>query len=265
MSILRNVCLLAAAFVVSLTMAGAAQAETTMTLQQAKSLFLQGKAAYTIQKYEQAADDWKRVVENGYESPEVLYNLGTAEARLGHKGAAIGYLTRAQRLDPRNEDISLNLQRIKQQGTDEKKPTAEGTSASSVWHRIIMFLSASEWLALLWAAVMLCCAGAALLMIGRSARVRRAAQVTISLGAAVLVLCGIPAIAAIYQARIVQTAIAVRPAEVLSGPGERFTSIATLTEGEAVEDLESVVEGYQQVKLPNQMTGYVEQNAIMPL
>lgn len=71
--------------------------------------FNSGVAAYNQGNYEQALNMFEAVLDSGYVSPELYYNLGNSYYKTGQKGMAVASYLQAQRLAPRNEDIRANL------------------------------------------------------------------------------------------------------------------------------------------------------------
>ncbi len=74
-----------------------------------KEDFNSGVAAYNQGNYEQALNIFEAVLDSGYVSPELYYNLGNSYYKTGQKGMAVASYLQAQRLAPRNEDIRANL------------------------------------------------------------------------------------------------------------------------------------------------------------
>jgi tetratricopeptide (TPR) repeat protein len=74
-----------------------------------KEDFDKGVEAYNQGDYQQALDIFKAVLDSGYVSPELYYNLGNSYYKNGQRGMAVASYLQAQRLAPRNEDIRANL------------------------------------------------------------------------------------------------------------------------------------------------------------
>lgn len=68
-----------------------------------------GNKAYTGRFYQQAIDCYLKVVKNGYEAPELYYNIGNAYFKLNDYSSAILYFEKAKKLQPGDEDINYNL------------------------------------------------------------------------------------------------------------------------------------------------------------
>jgi hypothetical protein len=72
-------------------------------------LMTKGNQYYQSGNFEKAADAYQKVVDAGYESPTLYFNLGNAYYRLGKTGYSILYYEKAAKLAPSDEDISHNL------------------------------------------------------------------------------------------------------------------------------------------------------------
>ncbi|MCU0663965.1 MAG: tetratricopeptide repeat protein [Myxococcota bacterium] len=98
----RRHCLLAMALAVSL-LSFSAKAESV------SSLFDRANNAFWNGDYAGARDSYARLAQLSGPRPEVLYNLGTAYARLGNLGQAVLMYEKVLRLSPDNEDARHNL------------------------------------------------------------------------------------------------------------------------------------------------------------
>ncbi|MBN2614431.1 MAG: tetratricopeptide repeat protein [Bacteroidales bacterium] len=73
------------------------------------SLMTQANRAYDAQKYDTAIDLYNRVLNEGWVSPKLYYNLGDSYFRKKNLPEAILYYEKAKKLDPNNENIQYNL------------------------------------------------------------------------------------------------------------------------------------------------------------
>lgn len=74
---------------------------------------------YKDRNFEAAAKQYENLIANGYESPELYYNLGNTYYRLGRNGLAILYYEKALRLSPGDEDIQYNLKIVNAHTADK--------------------------------------------------------------------------------------------------------------------------------------------------
>ena len=65
---------------------------------------------YSEGKYNEAADLYQQIIETGYESAEVYYNLGNSYYKMSDLPNAILNYERAKLLAPNDEDIAFNLE-----------------------------------------------------------------------------------------------------------------------------------------------------------
>lgn len=72
-------------------------------------LFDQANQLYQQENYTQAIEKYLEIYNNGYESWQLYYNLGNSYYKTRQFGRAILNYERALKLNPKNEDIQLNL------------------------------------------------------------------------------------------------------------------------------------------------------------
>jgi tetratricopeptide (TPR) repeat protein len=73
-------------------------------------LFDQANKLYQQEQYQEAIKHYLEIINNGCESWQLYYNLGSAYYKTGEFGRAILNYERALKLNPKNEDILFNLQ-----------------------------------------------------------------------------------------------------------------------------------------------------------
>ncbi len=100
-------------FFLSLVIAGISYAEeAAQTFGQANQLYLQAKYPDAITQYE-------KIVQSGFESGELYFNLGNAYYKSGNIQKAILNYERARQFLPRDEDVQFNLQLANLQVVDK--------------------------------------------------------------------------------------------------------------------------------------------------
>jgi len=95
-----------------------AQSAAAGLYNQGNALYREGDFAGALQAYRRAAV--------GVEDPRLFYNLGNAAYKTGALGEAILWYERALRLDPRDADISANLDFARQARLDRETAEAGG-------------------------------------------------------------------------------------------------------------------------------------------
>jgi tetratricopeptide (TPR) repeat protein len=73
------------------------------------SLIIRGNEAYSEGLYSQSIEYYLQVIDLGFESPELYFNLGNSYFKMNNIPEAILNYEKAKKLDPRNEDILYNL------------------------------------------------------------------------------------------------------------------------------------------------------------
>jgi tetratricopeptide (TPR) repeat protein len=73
-------------------------------------LIAKANDAYTQNKFNLAIESYKKVIDAGYESSELYYNLGNAYFKTKDYAPAILNYEKARKLDPSNEKIDFNIQ-----------------------------------------------------------------------------------------------------------------------------------------------------------
>ncbi len=87
-----------------------------------RTFFDEGNRAYQENDFERALDRYERVVQSGYESAELYYNMGNAYFKLGDLGRSVLFYERALRLRPRDQDVRANLDLVRSLVIDEVVP-----------------------------------------------------------------------------------------------------------------------------------------------
>lgn len=96
-----------------------AQKETTLSADSAQILMEAGNNAYQAKDYQSAIFNYLQIVDAGYQSAVLHYNLGNAYFKVGDKASALLWYERALRMNPNNEDIKHNIAFVNQKLTDK--------------------------------------------------------------------------------------------------------------------------------------------------
>ena len=108
------------------------------------ALISKGNQAYQSGNFAQAADAYQQVVNEGFESPVLYYNLGNSYYRLGKIGYAILNYERAQKLAPGDEDITHNLALANSRIVD-KIDNIPPFFLFKWWESLLAFFTISGW------------------------------------------------------------------------------------------------------------------------
>ena len=112
------------------------------------SIFDQSNAFYTDGKYQMAIDGYKDILNSGFESAELYYNLGNAFYKLNNIPESNFFYEKARSISPTDEDILINLSYAQNLRIDkiEKLPI---TQTQNFKINILNLLSEKGWSVLL--------------------------------------------------------------------------------------------------------------------
>lgn len=87
--------------------------------------FSRANKFYTDGKYQEAIDEYMKIMNMGYENGVVYYNLGNAYYKIGDIGKAILYYEKAKKIMPTDEDVDNNLKLVNLYIADKITPIPE--------------------------------------------------------------------------------------------------------------------------------------------
>lgn len=239
------VCLLA-------SVAGAVSPEAMARADQA---FRQANAAYEKTDYAQAADLYRRAIDEGIADSRLYFNYANCLFRQNQLGMAILYYEKARKLDPNDPDIAYNLRFVNAQIQDKVPAPEENflTRALSYAHAAFS-INQGLWIELglftfLGLAAILC------LYVGTALRTALAVLMVVA-GLGMLTLA--PSLAMkIKDQETLRFAIVLKPSvDMYSGPGENFQVLTQVHEGTRFEIVETRGD-WVSVKLANGKGGFV--------
>lgn len=105
------------------------------------ALFEQGNQLYAKAHFQQAVQAYQQILNQGYQSAVIYYNIGNAYYKLDDMPSAILYYEKAHKLAPNDEDISINIQLANLKIADKIEPQPE-FFVTRWWHSFILFLPA---------------------------------------------------------------------------------------------------------------------------
>jgi len=106
------------------------------------TLFDEGNAAFAKGQYQQASEDYQKIVDGGYQSAAVFFNLGNAYYRLGDLPSSLLYYEKAHKLAPGDDDINFNIHFANARTTDKLEQVPE-FFVTKWWNSVILFFSVS--------------------------------------------------------------------------------------------------------------------------
>ena len=228
-----------------------AEKTPTAKLQQ---IFLEASQAYDANRPADAAALYGKLVDEGYKSKELYYNLGNAYFKIGKLGLAVVNYRRALQMAPRDPDIQANL-RFALQSTSASTPNYSAVT------RLLFKLSLPEWILLAVFAYWTSAIVLAVLLVLRNHRIVLARALTALLALLILSVAGILNMCITHRA---PELVVVEPRQqALYAPLEGSKAHFALPEGSIVRMEEQ--SGTWLKVTTGQQSGYVQSKACTPV
>jgi len=119
-------------------------ASVSFSFAQEENLFQQGNEYYRQKQYDKAIEAYTQIVDSGFESTAIYYNLGNAYYRTGKIGYAILYYEKAKKLSPGDEDVIHNLT-IANLKTIDRVESLPKFFLFQWWEGLLALFTASGW------------------------------------------------------------------------------------------------------------------------
>lgn len=216
-----------------------------------------GNEAYINGNYEQAIELYTSVLDSGYESAALFYNLGNAYFKSNKITSAILFYERAKLLDPNDEEIQFNLELANTFTVDNIEEIPELFLVT--WLKAVIHAFKVD----TWARVSIVCFILMLLVLLMYFFVRKYQLKKFSFWLAILFLfvsISSYTFAAIQKNEITKnnTAIIFSPTITLkSSPDKQSTDLFVLHEGTKVEVVDEVGE-WREIKLADGSKGWLK-------
>lgn len=228
-----------------------------MMAQTPEQRMLQGNAAYRNAHYQAAVKAYTEVLDDGFVSADLYYNLGNAYYRLDELGQAILYYERALRLRPNFRDARENLELAQSKTEDRISPLPELFIVQ--WARAVVNLfSTTGWRIVLLLFLLITGAAVVCFFVGNNYRLRKASLIGGSITLVLTLLCIVCCISSIRYANAHDSAIVTQPLAVIkSSPEQEGMDKYVLHEGTRLKLNEEVGDWYK-VTLPDGNSGWAE-------
>jgi tetratricopeptide (TPR) repeat protein len=107
-------------------------------------LLKKAEQAYDSKKYKEAIESYEKLVNEGYNSFQLYFNLGNAYYRNNELGKAIYYYELARKAEPNDEDVRINLG-IASAKTIDKIDSKENFFISAVKTNVLSTFTTKAW------------------------------------------------------------------------------------------------------------------------
>ena len=226
-----------------------------------QEVFQRGEELYRDGQYQQAIEQYQALLTQGIEDGAIYYNLGNAYFKSGRLGPAILNYERALRAMPGDDDTKANLAFANELIVDVvQRPPMPSYVAWAV--DLYQGLDPDFLAALLSLSFVLAGVAASILILGMWPRFRTPAIYTLVALGVLSLLSATVLVAKVHPSAERQEAVALTQSlEVRSGPGDTNPQLAEIHEGLKVSVLGGR-EGWLQVRLPNGLTGWVQETDV---
>jgi tetratricopeptide (TPR) repeat protein len=230
-------------------------------VQHVDSLIVQGNSYYMNKDYDMAVRCYLEVIQRGYESGDLYYNLGNVYYKSDHIANAILYYEKALLLKPGDEDIMQNLMLANARIID-KIDTIPAFFIKR-WIKYIQgLLSPNHWAVLCLILFFLSLAGFTLFAISNRIQLKKAGFTA----GVILIIFTITGLA-FMQTRIRQiqqhdnAIIMVSSVNARSSPDEQSTNVFVLHEGTKVMLTDSVQQ-WKEIRIANGNKGWIPREVL---
>ena len=219
------------------------------------------RQAYTNNDFVNSTRLYLRVVEHGYESPQIYYNIGNGFYKQMQIAKAILYYQKTLKMDPSFEDAQFNLKMAQELIVDKIEPISPPFYKR--WYKnILLWLSPNGW-AYLSAGLFLVFVTTLFLLFSSVSDFLR--RISIPVGVFALffsVLSYFVADSAYHQAVDRSLGVIVSPSvTVKSTPHAEGTKLFTIHEGLTVS-ITTFVDGWFEIRLDDGRVGWLQESDI---
>lgn len=217
-----------------------------------RATLLRGHEAWQAGEYAQAATAYAQLADEGFESADLFFNLGTSHLRAGRRGEAILWFERALKLDPHDGDVAFNLAEAQKGNIDKVVGAREEASFVERVGERVPGKTVGGAFAALWVLAF----GAFVLR--RVAPRGRGALLGVGLASALGALVSATLLWTVWWHRTHAryAVVTARSTPVREGPAKDFRSAFEIHEGLKVRVVKEA-DGFLRVRLPNGTEGWV--------
>ena len=237
---------------------------TSLSAQDVESMMTKANEAYQADDFSSAISQYESILEAGYASTNLYYNLGNAWFKAGKIGPSILNYERALELDPGFEDAQANLELAQTRAVDRIVGVPDFL-VFRLWRGFRDALNASQWA---WVAVILfwmALGGGTLFLFGKRAALKRAGFISGSL--LLLFAIGTSLLASSRYALEKESPYAIVMEQTLyvkSAPGEESSDLFILHEGSKVKLVDKLGD-WVEIRLADGKKGWILPASVEPI
>ncbi len=225
------------------------------------SLIIKGNRFYDKGLYNDAIEQYNKVIDNGYQSAKLFYNLGNAYFKLNDMASAILNYERAKKLDPNNKDIIFNL-KIANSRIPDKIEAVPTVFYKKWWNTFYNMFSVNTWAKIAIGTLIITLILIAVYFISHSRITKKFSFWFGILFLLVTIFAFIISSQKYYYTKAENEAIVFTPAiTVKSSPSKNSVDLFVIHEGTKVEITDEVKDWYE-IKIANGSIGWLPAEAV---
>jgi tetratricopeptide (TPR) repeat protein len=223
--------------------------------------FEQGNESYREGQFQQAIEQYQKIVDVGFESGRLYYNLGNCYYKLDEIGYAILYYEKAKKFLPNDSEVSLNLELARLKVIDRVEMPSR-FFLFEWWDKIKYFYSIPQLTRLTLILYILTAVIFVFFLFLKKDRIRKVFFSVFLIFLIFTLFSGYVLFSNIYKENTNQYAILLpKSVNVLSAPEENSTDVFILHEGVKIK-LEDEIEDWVKIVLPDSKSGWIRKDHI---
>lgn len=218
----------------------------------------QAETAYANGDFRSSAKLYQQLVDDGARRSDVYYNLGTTYYRAGELGEALLNYRRAEDITPRDDELRLNMARIRVQRVDGL------VAANDFWDQIVGLTQGSFSLfelSLICVILFWCLCGSTIAYMLRRWWRKRLRWVILVSAILFIMVTGLAIGRVLINTSLKPAVVIADSVSVMAGPGYNYPVIYELHAAAEIRIVEAQ-NGWLRFRLPDLREGWVQEKAI---
>lgn len=228
---------------------------------QNQQVFEMANTAYNQGNYQEAVDNYEKILESGETSATLYYNLGNSYYKLNNVASSIYYYEKALQLDPGNEDVLNNLSFAQNMAMDDIKEIPK-TGVSRFMNSFLSVLSFNGWA---WMAVLTAFLFAISFLVYYFSAATKYKRLFFTFAISFFVISLFSLGIAFQQYQLIQNSefaiVFAEEAPVRSEPNVRGDELFLLHEGTKIE-IKETFQDWIKLELANGAEGWIEKEEV---
>lgn len=230
--------------------------------QKPEELFIKANELYNQSAYDSAAKVYEKIINQGYSSAELYYNLGNTYYKLGNYPMAILYYEKSLKLNPNNEDTKNNIE-IARAFISDKIEAVPELFIKTWWNELSNLFTLNTW-AIISLLILGCLLTAIFLYITSRTRTLRKSMFFTIIFLIILTACTFSISTKKYKyIKSNNEGIIMTPTiTVKSSPSISSVDLFVLHEGSKVKILDNTGE-WEKIKIANGSIGWIPNSVLI--